>query len=109
MLGPRVFGIGLWVAAGCAPAMTASEAPPPLMWFKPAIAKRPSPPGCVAQSRYNDDDLSTILKLRGEGESLKEVADEVGGSRHEVKCAEHSALTGKRDASKMDARFVQRK
>jgi hypothetical protein len=105
MLGSKIFGIGLLITGGCAPVVTTAEAPAtPLNWFKPAIAMRPGPRGCLGQSRYNDEDVSTILKLRDAGESLKEVASEVGGSRQEVKCAEHSAL-----ATKRNARYVQKK
>ena len=102
MLSQRVVGLGVGLAlvmvGGCA------SAPPraPLTWLKPAVAARPEPRGCVEQSRYTERDVSKILELRDEGESLKDVAKEVGGSRLEVKCAEHSAISHKREA-----RYVQ--
>jgi transcriptional regulator len=57
----------------------------------------------MMESRYTEGDVTKILRMRDNGESLKTVAAEVGGTRQEVKCAERSAITAKRNA-----RFVQK-
>jgi hypothetical protein len=103
MGGAKGLGVGLGlvmvVTLGCA------SAPKPLTWFKTEGAAAAKPRSCVAQqSRYTDADVNRILRLRDEGESLKYVATQVGGSRQEVKCAEYSALLEKREA-----RYLQKR
>jgi hypothetical protein len=100
--------LGLLIASGCATRTpAAAPAPAASTWYKPAVATRPAPRGCTGQTRYTEGDLAKIVHLRDEGESLKRVAAEVGGSRQEVKCAEH-ALHQARHPNVMNARYVQR-
>jgi hypothetical protein len=110
MYAPRVLGLGLLVASGCATAPHPEPAPEPTFMpttfatTKVTVAAQPGQRGCLVQSHYTEGDVSKILRLRDEGESLKRVAAEVGGSRQEVKCVERSV-----HAAKRDARLVQRK
>ena len=122
MLNPRGMGFGLSVGMllmmGCAttttspattmssPATTNTSATEPASdtWFRTGGIARAQPRGCMMESRYTEGDVTKILRLRDNGESLKTVAAEVGGTRQEVKCAERSAITAKRNA-----RFTQKR
>jgi hypothetical protein len=109
--------VGLVVMVGCAtstkspatttssPATTYASATQPasVTWFRSGGIARAQPRGCMMESRYTEGDVTKILRMRDNGESLKTVAAEVGGTRQEVKCAERSAITAKRNA-----RFVQK-
>src|SRR5206468_2772932 len=91
-------GFGLLAAGGCATSQGSPQGssqrssqgfwppPLPLRWIMAEAPQRPAPRGCLAQSRYTEGDLTRIYRLREQGESLKTVAQEVGGSRLDVKC-----------------------
>jgi hypothetical protein len=131
MLNPRgsVVGVavGLLVMVGCATTTTSSPPSPssslqgmtgttqltaasaaktaaPASSFRTGGGGRGQQRSCLMESRYSEGEVSKILRLRDNGESLKTVAAEVGGTRQEVKCAERSALSAKRNA-----RFTQKR
>lgn len=93
---------GALVISACGTTSSSSTPPEPAVarstWFRTnGVAFAPAR-DCTVESRYNEHDVTRIVRLRDNGDSLKSVAAEVGGTRQEVRCAEVSVITAKRNA-----------
>jgi hypothetical protein len=55
---------------------------------------------CPLGQRYTEDELAVIGRMRDDGAGRKEVAEQVGGTRQDVKCAEAALLARRREGAR---------